>query len=123
MKSAAQLQTIQDNWDDLKDTANDALFYNRRLWAVFMDAVSAEDSPLPRPIAQNIMNLGLFVFNQTLKVQTKKEPSLLSSLISINQQIALGLRGVSVEGQTSEASTVASSSTASTPSAQVQSSA
>ena len=93
MKSAKQLQTIQDNWDDLKGTLNDALFYNRRLWSVFIDAVTAEDSPLPRPIAQNIANLGLFVFNHTLKIQTQKQPHLLTALISINREIAAGLRG------------------------------
>jgi flagellar protein FlaF len=67
MKSAAQLQTIHDNWEDLQDSLNDALFYNRRLWGVFLDAVTAEDSPLPKPIAQNVANLGFFVFNHTLQ--------------------------------------------------------
>lgn len=94
MKSAAQLQTIHDNWDDLKDTLNDALLYNRRLWAVFLDAVTAEDSPLPKPVAQNVANLGFFVFNHTMKVQMKPEADKLRSLISINREIAAGLRGV-----------------------------
>lgn len=92
MKSAAQLQTIHDNWDDLNETVNDALLYNRRLWAVFLDAVTAEDSPLPKPIAQNIANLGFFVFNHTLKVQLKPEAEKLRTLISINKEIAAGLR-------------------------------
>lgn len=93
MKSATQLQTIHDNWDDLKDTLNDALFYNRRLWSVFLDAVTADDSPLPKPIAQNIANLGLFVFNHTLKIQVRPDAEKLRSLISINREIAQGLRG------------------------------
>jgi flagellar protein FlaF len=93
MKSAAQMQTIYDNWDDLKDTLNDALLYNRRLWSVFLDAVTAEDSPLPRPVAQNVANLGFFVFNHTLKIQMKPEADKLRSLISINREIAAGLRG------------------------------
>lgn len=94
MKSAAQLQTIFDNWDDLQETLNDALLYNRRLWAVFLDAVTAEDSPLPKPVAQNVANLGFFVFNHTLKIQMKPEAAKLRSLISINKEIAAGLRGV-----------------------------
>lgn len=93
MKSATQLQTIHDNWDDLKDTLNDALFYNRRLWSVFLDAVTSEDSPLPKPIAQNIANLGFFVFNHTLKIQVRPDAEKLRSLISINREIAQGLRG------------------------------
>ena len=97
MKSASQLQNIYDNWDDLKDTLNDALFYNRRLWSVFLDAVIAEDTPLPKPIAQNVANLGFFVFNHTLKLQIKPEQEKLRSLISINREIAAGLRGASEE--------------------------
>jgi flagellar protein FlaF len=93
MKSAAQLQSIHDNWDDLQETLNDALLYNRRLWAVFLDAVTAEDSPLPKPVAQNVANLGFFVFNHTLKIQMKPEADKLRSLISINKEIAAGLRG------------------------------
>ena len=93
MKSAAQMQTIHDNWEDLNDTLNDALFYNRRLWSVFLDAVTADDSPLPKPIAQNIANLGFFVFNHTLKLQTKPDAEKLVTLISINREIAAGLRG------------------------------
>ncbi len=102
MKSAAQLQTIHDNWDDLHETLNDALLYNRRLWAVFLDAVTAEDSPLPRPVAQNVANLGFFVFNHTLKVQTKPEADKLRTLISINKQIAAGLRGMEEEAAATE---------------------
>lgn len=97
MKSAAQLQMIQDNWDELHETLDDALLYNRRLWAVFLDAVTAEDSPLPKPVAQNVANLGFFVFNHTLKCQMKPEAAKLKSLISINKEIAAGLRGVSEE--------------------------
>ena len=93
MKSAAQMQTIHDNWEDLNDTLNDALFYNRRLWSVFLDAVTADDSPLPKPIAQNIANLGFFVFNHTLKLQNKPDAEKLVTLISINREIAAGLRG------------------------------
>lgn len=100
MKSAAQMQAIFDNWDDLQETLNDALLYNRRLWAVFLDAVTADDSPLPKPVAQNVANLGFFVFNHTLKIQMKPEAAKLRSLISINKEIAAGLRGVSEDAET-----------------------
>jgi flagellar protein FlaF len=92
MKSAAQLQTIHDNWEDLQGSLDDALLYNRRLWGVFLDAVTAEDSPLPKPIAQNVANLGFFIFNHTLKIQLNPERQKLRSLISINKEIAAGLR-------------------------------
>lgn len=113
MKSAAQLQTIFDNWDDLQETLNDALLYNRRLWAVFLDAVTSEDSPLPKPVAQNVANLGFFVFNHTLKIQMKPEAAKLRSLISINKEIAAGLRGVGED----DGAGVASAQTQSPPTA------
>ncbi|MEM1287304.1 MAG: flagellar biosynthesis regulator FlaF [Pseudomonadota bacterium] len=103
VKAAMQLQDIQDNWEDLQGSLNDALYYNRRLWAVFVDAVTAEESHLPKPVAQNIANLGFFVFNHTLQVQLKKQPSMLSPLISINREIATGLRSGEENAGTPEA--------------------
>ena len=41
----------------------------------------------------NIGTIGFFVFNHTLKTQVKPEPAKLVSLISINREIAAGLRG------------------------------
>lgn len=91
-RSAAQLQRIRDDWDNNTDALPAALQFNRRLWNVFINSMTAEDCPLPRSIRQNVANLGLFVMKHTVAVQTRPEPRKLDVLISINREIAAGLR-------------------------------
>lgn len=94
-KSANKLQLIRDNWQDtpqqIRDL-NEALMFNRRLWTVFVDAVMREDNPLPDNICENVANLGIFVLKQTLAVMARPSPEKLNSLISINRELAQGLR-------------------------------
>jgi flagellar protein FlaF len=90
--AASQLQTVHDKWDDNKrDDLDKALYYNRRLWAMFFAAVTATDSPLPVQIRQNVANLGLFVMNETIELTGKPQREKLETLIDINRQIAAGL--------------------------------
>ena len=49
------------------------------------------ESELPIEVRQNLANLAVFVFKQTLAVQTSSDPAKLDSLININRQIAAGL--------------------------------
>ena len=65
---------------------------NRRLWTVFIDAVTSDDNRLPVPVRQNIANLGIFVMGETFSLMTKPQPDHLVSLIQINRGIAEGLR-------------------------------
>jgi len=92
LRAAAQLQAVHDTWRDKPKGLNDALMYNRRLWTVFIDAVSRDDNKLPTRIRQNIANLGVFVMGQTFSLMTKTQPEHLTSLIKINRRIAAGLR-------------------------------
>ena len=92
LKAAALLQTVKDGWPQTRGDLSGALTYNRRLWTVFATSVTGEGNPLPDTVKQNIANLGLFVFNQTMLVQREPEPAKLTSLISINREIAAGLR-------------------------------
>ncbi|ODT64745.1 MAG: hypothetical protein ABS75_34130 [Pelagibacterium sp. SCN 63-23] len=97
MKAAAGLQKVKDDWatgtpEDLKA----ALTFNRKLWSIFMSAVTQEDSPLPQEIRQNIANLGMFVLNHTREIQLDidPKPNRLDVLVQLNRQIAAGLRGM-----------------------------
>jgi len=97
MKAAAGLQRIKDEWssttpEDLKA----ALTFNRKLWTIFMSAVTQEDSPLPHEVRQNIANLGMFVLNHTREIQLEldPQPNRLDVLVQLNRQIAAGLRGM-----------------------------
>lgn len=93
-KSAIQLQRIRDNWDDEAHELDKALTFNRRLWSIFIQAVTRDENPLPQPIKQNIANLGVFVMSHTLTIMTQPAPQKLDALILINREIAAGLRAV-----------------------------
>lgn len=96
MKAAAGLQRVKDEWatgtdQDLKA----ALSFNRKLWTIFMSAVTQPDSPLPPELRQNIANLGMFIMNQTREIllDLNPQPQQLDVLVRLNRQIAAGLRG------------------------------
>ncbi|WP_210203475.1 flagellar biosynthesis regulator FlaF [Breoghania corrubedonensis] len=94
MKAAGKLQNVVDHWDEVsRSELSEQLTYNRRLWTFLLAAVSEADNPLPEAIKLNITNLGVFIMNRTLEVMYKPDPQRLLSLISINRNIAEGLRG------------------------------
>jgi flagellar biosynthesis activator protein FlaF len=91
LKAASRLQAISDGWDGKQNELGDALLYNRKLWTIFLSAVTEDHHPLPAPIRQNVANLGLFVMNQTLSVLDEPRPEKLRPLININRELAAGL--------------------------------
>jgi flagellar protein FlaF len=92
LKAASRLQAVHDGWEGRRDELADALLYNRRLWTIFISAVTRDDNPLPQPIRQDVANLGLFVFRQTLSLIADPRPEQLGSLVNINRQVAAGLQ-------------------------------
>ncbi|MEQ9636022.1 MAG: flagellar biosynthesis regulator FlaF [Devosia marina] len=97
MKAAAGLQKVKDEWDiSTTEELRSALTFNRKLWTIFMSAVTQDDSPLPPEIRQNIANLGMFVMNQTREILYEGVPEAeqLTVLVQLNRQIAAGLRGM-----------------------------
>lgn len=97
MKAAAGLQKVKDEWNiGTHEELKAALGFNRKLWTIFMAAVTKEDSPLPDEIRQNIANLGMFVMNQTREIllDVNPQPQQLDVLVRLNRQIAAGLRGM-----------------------------
>ena len=93
LKAAARLQAVSDTWGTDSSQVDEALLYNRKLWSVFVTSVTRADNPLPEPVRQNVANLGMFVMNQTISVMTEPKREKLTSLISINREIAAGLLG------------------------------
>jgi flagellar biosynthesis activator protein FlaF len=91
-KSAANLQRIRENWDASNGELALALKFNRKLWNVFLSSVTSADNPLPAAIRQNVANLGLFVLSHTLKTEANPQAQKLDVLISINREVAAGLR-------------------------------
>jgi flagellar protein FlaF len=92
IKAASKLQAIRDDWDGKRPELFDALTYNRKLWTILVSSATEEANPLPVPIKQNLANLGIFIFNHTLAVMTQPAPERLGILITINREIAAGLR-------------------------------
>ena len=93
LKAAARLQAIRDDWDGRAKELDDALTYNRKIWTVLVSAVTQPDNPLPAEIRQNVANLGLFIFRQTLNIMSRPTPEQLAVLVTINRELAAGLRG------------------------------
>lgn len=92
IKAAASLQNIRDTWPQDHDQLGKALTFNRKLWTVFMSSATMQDSPLPQQTRQNIVNLGMFILNQTRDMTLEPAPQKLDGIININRQIAAGLR-------------------------------
>ena len=91
LKAAARLQAIHDAWDSKRAELDEALIYNRKLWTIFMTSATNPDNPLPAGIRQNVANLGVFVFNQSLTMMSNPRPEQLGSLINVNRELAAGL--------------------------------
>jgi flagellar protein FlaF len=92
MKAATRLQRIRDDWEGQRADLDEALKYNRKLWTVLVSSATSPESLLPQQIKQNIGNLALFIFNQTMAVISEPKPEKLAVLVSINREIAAGLR-------------------------------
>ena len=93
IKAATRLQSVADDWSNRERELDEALTYNRKLWTLLVSAVIAEDNPLPVGIKQNILGLANFIFNQTIMIAANPQPTALGALVSINRDIAAGLRG------------------------------
>ncbi|MBA5778454.1 flagellar biosynthesis regulator FlaF [Stappia sp. F7233] len=94
LKAAAKLQLTLEQWEtEAPESLSDALTYNRRLWTILATSVTSEDNPLPVEIRQNLGSLGAFILNHTLNLMMRPERDRIKTLISINRNIAQGLRG------------------------------
>jgi len=93
LTAAARLQAIRDAWEGKRLELDAALLYNRKLWSIFVTAATSKENPLPAGMRQNVANLGLFVFKQTLTTLVDPKPENLGSLININRELAAGLLG------------------------------
>jgi flagellar protein FlaF len=92
MKAATRLQIIRDDWNAKSRELDEALTFNRKLWTVLVTSVTDAANPLPTPIKENVANLGLFVFKHTVSLMSAPAPDRLAILITINREIAAGLR-------------------------------
>ena len=93
LTAAARLPAIRDGWDSKRPELEAALLYNRKLWSIFVTSATSTENSLPVGLRQNVANIGLFVFKQTLTTLIDPKPENLGTLISINRELAAGLLG------------------------------
>ena len=92
LDAAARLQMIKDGWEAKYSELDAALLNNRKLWTIFMTSATNPENPLPVNVRQNVANLGLFVLKQTVATLADPKPESLGALITINRELAAGLR-------------------------------
>jgi flagellar biosynthesis activator protein FlaF len=95
LTAAAKLQAVHDSWKDKPAGLHEALMYNRRLWIVFIDAVTRNDNELPAKVRENLTRLGVWIMAETFSLMSKPFPDHLKNIIKINRGIAAGLRAKS----------------------------
>lgn len=73
--------------------ARDAAVFNRKLWTVFLSAVSRPENPLDGATKANLKSIAMFSLRRCSMVEVDPKPDQLQALIDINRNIAEGLRG------------------------------
>ena len=76
---------------DVRRAVRDALRLNWRLWTIFQSELSADESPVPVEIRQNMLSLCNFVDSHTVQAMAEPTAEKISILIEINRNIATGL--------------------------------
>lgn len=69
-----------------------ALRFNHLLWTIIQADLTEPANQLPPEIKANVMSLSIFVDKQTTKAMRSGEPKDLDILITINRNLAAGLR-------------------------------
>lgn len=91
-KAANKFHQIATNWETEKQNLREALQYNQKLWTIFVSNATDPNCDLPLNLRNNVANLGIFVFKRTAELMAVSEKDKLDILITINRELAVGLR-------------------------------
>jgi len=93
-KAALKLKECQDNWDteDRDAKLDEALRFNQLVWSIFQGELIKEDSPLPIQLRRDILRLSAFIDKRIFEVMASPSPEKLNIIITINLNLAAGLR-------------------------------
>ena len=93
-KAARKLRACQENWntDDLEKKLEDALKFNQRVWSIFQGELVRDDNPMPKNLRLDILRLSNFIDRRILETMAYPSPEKLNIIISINNNLAAGLR-------------------------------
>lgn len=94
-EAALKLKKCQENWGTPNNDIelDQALRYNQKIWSLFQGELEREDNPLPGKLKIDILRLAAFIDKRIFEVMAFPSPEKLNIIISINQNIAAGLRG------------------------------
>lgn len=93
MRAAAMIQAARDAFPGDERLVDEALELNKRVWAMILPAIVEKDNPLPSALKGNLVSLGIFVFKRMDEFYEKPRAEALDILVTINADIAAGLRG------------------------------
>ena len=93
-KAALKLKACQENWntDDWEEKLEDALKFNQRIWSIFQGELVRDDNPMPKNLRLDILRLSYFIDRRILETMAYPSPEKLNIIISINNNLAAGLR-------------------------------
>jgi flagellar protein FlaF len=104
-EAALLLQCAQDLQAAVVDATVDidrltpAAAQNRRVWSLIAADVTEPECPLPGELRQNIVNISVFMLEETLRALVDPRPERLEPLIRLNRTIAEGLQGAPAPAQ------------------------
>jgi flagellar protein FlaF len=90
-KAALLLEEAKGKNRDVEEYAK-ALRFNHLLWTIIQADLTEPANQLPPEIKANVMSLSIFVDKQTTKALRTSDPKDLDILITINRNLAAGLR-------------------------------
>lgn len=93
LRAAARFAAAQSAEPFDGAAAREAATFNRKLWTVFFSAVSRPENPLDAATKANLKKVAMFVMNRCAIVEVEPKAEQLTALITINRNIAEGLRG------------------------------
>ncbi|MGQ9687049.1 MAG: flagellar biosynthesis regulator FlaF [Thiobacillaceae bacterium] len=95
MRAAQLLADVQHHWHapERNERLDHALRHNMRIWTLFQAELTRADNPLPPELRSNLLTLSTFIDKRSFEVMADPDPAKLDILISINKNIAAGLRG------------------------------
>jgi len=95
IKAAIKLKNCQDNWnaEDRDAKLDEALKFNQLMWSIFQSELSRPDNPLPKQIRDDVLSLSMFIDKRIFDVMAYPSAEKLTIIISINLNLAAGLRG------------------------------
>jgi len=113
-KAALLLEEAKGKSKNLDEYAK-ALRFNHLLWTIIQADLTDPANQLPDEIKANVMSLSIFVDKQTTKALRSSEPRELDILITINRNLAAGLRTIPATAQAGVAAAEAPAQTRAEP--------